>query len=73
MGHETHQSEQSDKAGFATTRWSIVIDAGRRSDAAAEAALAGLCEAYWSRKKVVRVCRSPKEAVASIVCLGSLG
>lgn len=47
MGKETHQNEQSDKAGFATTRWSIVIAAGQRSDAAAEAALAGLCEAYW--------------------------
>ncbi len=47
MGNETNQSDPSDKAGFATTRWSIVIAAGHRSDAAAEAALAGLCEVYW--------------------------
>ena len=47
MGKETQPSDPSERAGFATTRWSIVIAAGRRSDAAAEAALAGLCEAYW--------------------------
>ena len=47
MGKDPNQNEQSDNAGFATTCWGIVIAAGHRSDAAAEAALAGLCEAYW--------------------------
>ncbi len=47
MENETHPSDRSDKAAFATTRWSIVIAAGHRADAAAETALAGLCEAYW--------------------------
>jgi RNA polymerase sigma-70 factor (ECF subfamily) len=32
---------------FATTRWSIVVAAGGRATAAAHAALAQLCQAYW--------------------------
>lgn len=47
MGKELQSSDPFEKAGFATTHWSIVIAAGHRSNAAAEAALAGLCEAYW--------------------------
>lgn len=32
---------------FATTRWSLVLAAGRRSSPQAETALAELCETYW--------------------------
>ena len=32
---------------FATTQWSLVLEAGRRTAPDADAALAGLCEAYW--------------------------
>jgi RNA polymerase sigma-70 factor (ECF subfamily) len=32
---------------FATTRWSMVIDAGRNSSAGSRRALAELCEIYW--------------------------
>lgn len=36
------------KAGnFATTRWTLVLAAGRQGSAASEQALAYLCEAYW--------------------------
>lgn len=34
-------------ARFATTRWSVVIDAGREETADARAALAQLCQTYW--------------------------
>ncbi|MBI5435220.1 MAG: sigma-70 family RNA polymerase sigma factor [Planctomycetes bacterium] len=34
-------------AGFAPTRWSLVLAAGKHADAPARAALAELCEAYW--------------------------
>lgn len=37
----------SDKRRFATTRWSVVLAAGRESSAESEAALATLCETYW--------------------------
>lgn len=47
MSNQTHPSDRSDKAAFATTRWSVVIAAGHRKDPVAEAALAGLCDAYW--------------------------
>lgn len=33
---------------FATTRWTLIAAAGRLSNAASEAALAELCEVYWS-------------------------
>lgn len=33
--------------GFATTRWSVVLAAGRRGSAEAEAALERLCAQYW--------------------------
>ena len=37
----------SDRRQFATTRWSVVLAAGRESSAESEAALATLCETYW--------------------------
>jgi RNA polymerase sigma-70 factor (ECF subfamily) len=33
--------------GFATTRWSLVLAAGQKTDARSAEALAGLCEIYW--------------------------
>jgi RNA polymerase sigma-70 factor (ECF subfamily) len=33
--------------GFATTRWSVVVSAGRRTSPQSEQALAELCQAYW--------------------------
>lgn len=35
------------RARFATTRWSLVLALGDRTDQKAEAALATLCELYW--------------------------
>jgi RNA polymerase sigma-70 factor (ECF subfamily) len=32
---------------FATTRWSLVVAAGRRTDARSAEALASVCEMYW--------------------------
>jgi RNA polymerase sigma factor (sigma-70 family) len=32
---------------FATTRWSLVLSAGRKADARSADALTGLCEMYW--------------------------
>ena len=34
-------------ASFDTTRWSLVLAAGGGDRAAAQAALASLCESYW--------------------------
>jgi RNA polymerase sigma factor (sigma-70 family) len=34
-------------ARFSTTRWSLVLAAGRKSDALSTDALTGLCEMYW--------------------------
>ena len=42
----SEQSRAGD-ADFATTRWSLVLAAGRDSSPAASAALATLCERYW--------------------------
>jgi RNA polymerase sigma-70 factor (ECF subfamily) len=36
-----------DRLGFARTRWSLVLAAGRAQDPAARAALSELCAAYW--------------------------
>src|SRR3954453_9987809 len=33
--------------GFATTRWSMVLAAGKGESPDADAALAGLCQTYW--------------------------
>jgi RNA polymerase sigma-70 factor (ECF subfamily) len=42
------QSSGSANAGhFATTRWSMVLEAGHRSSPKSAAALATLCESYW--------------------------
>lgn len=42
------QSAGVERGGrFATTRWSLVLAAGRRSSPDASAALASLCEKYW--------------------------
>jgi RNA polymerase sigma factor (sigma-70 family) len=35
------------RAQFATTRWTMVLSAGRRSSPQSRAALAALCETYW--------------------------
>jgi RNA polymerase sigma-70 factor (ECF subfamily) len=40
-------SSAANRGRFATTRWSIVLDAGRTSSAGARRALAELCEIYW--------------------------
>ena len=37
----------SDRRRFATTRWSVILAAGRESSVESEAALATLCETYW--------------------------
>lgn len=34
-------------ARFTTTKWSVILRAGDRSDARSQEALASLCEAYW--------------------------
>ena len=45
---KTGQPSVSHNAGqFATTRWSIVVEAGRRSSPKAAQALATLCGIYW--------------------------
>lgn len=38
---------QGGRRDFATTRWSLVLAAGRRSTAGSRRALAALCAAYW--------------------------
>jgi RNA polymerase sigma factor (sigma-70 family) len=40
-------SKRPNRAHFATTHWSLVVDAGARATPHAEEALARLCEAYW--------------------------
>jgi DNA-directed RNA polymerase specialized sigma24 family protein len=44
---EPNPRAERQNQGFATTRWSIVVAAGRRSSPASKQALAVLCEAYW--------------------------
>ncbi len=48
MQHD-NQAVRSDRRSdsFATTRWSLVIQAGHASTTEADSALASLCEAYW--------------------------
>lgn len=36
-----------DENDFATTRWSVVLAAGRKSDPSSDRALADLCQSYW--------------------------
>ena len=45
MSHQT--SDVAHPHGFATTRWSLVLAAGRGDAPDADAALAALCEVYW--------------------------
>lgn len=45
---DPHDDDSPPRAvGFTTTRWSIVLAAGQRTDATADEALTRLCEAYW--------------------------
>src|SRR5580704_3301573 len=44
---ETQEPAFSAQRQFATTRWSLVLAAGRRSSPQSSAALATLCENYW--------------------------
>ena len=52
------------QAVFATTRWSVVLAAGKTHTPSADAALATLCEAYWSPLYafIRRAGRSPHDA-----------
>src|SRR5580704_10797452 len=45
MSHQT--SDLAHPHGFAATRWSLVLAAGRGDAPEAEAALAALCRIYW--------------------------
>ena len=42
-----HKPPPKDVGGFETTHWSIVLQAGKREDRDADAALAALCQRYW--------------------------
>jgi len=44
---EPSPPETGGTANFATTRWSVVLSAGRRGEPEAQQALALLCETYW--------------------------
>jgi RNA polymerase sigma factor (sigma-70 family) len=41
------ESSQGNRARFATTHWSMVLEAGRHSSPQAKEALATLCRVYW--------------------------
>jgi RNA polymerase sigma factor (sigma-70 family) len=45
--HEKQESGPGRAGHFATTRWSLVLAAGKRSSPQSGAALATLCETYW--------------------------
>jgi RNA polymerase sigma factor (sigma-70 family) len=47
MDGSAHSAGANGGGRFATTRWSLVIAAGRRSSPDASAALTSLCEKYW--------------------------
>lgn len=47
MDGSAHSAGVNGGGRFATTRWSLVIAAGRRSSPGASAALTSLCEKYW--------------------------
>jgi len=47
MSKTNRISVRSGAAQFATTRWSVVLSAGRESSADSKRALASLCETYW--------------------------
>ena len=46
-GISSARMSDADRARFATTRWTVVLAAGQKSDAAAADALATLCQTYW--------------------------
>ena len=47
LPHETDAAGWGGPAYFATTRWSVVLAAGKRGSDEARQALAALCETYW--------------------------
>jgi RNA polymerase sigma factor (sigma-70 family) len=47
MNHENENRDRAPAAGFATTHWSLVLRAGRKSEQTADQALAALCQQYW--------------------------
>jgi RNA polymerase sigma factor (sigma-70 family) len=47
MNHQDENRHAPAGAGFATTHWSIVLQAGRKRQPAADQALATLCQNYW--------------------------
>lgn len=47
MTSDQPSSDHVRRDGFATTRWSMVLAAGRDESPESRAALASLCEAYW--------------------------
>jgi RNA polymerase sigma-70 factor (ECF subfamily) len=47
MNSSSHLAPSPANREFDTTQWSLVLSAGERQDATAEAALAVLCERYW--------------------------
>jgi DNA-directed RNA polymerase specialized sigma24 family protein len=47
MSHEKEDSAPHGTPQFATTRWSLVISAGRKSSPVSQQALETLCETYW--------------------------
>jgi RNA polymerase sigma-70 factor (ECF subfamily) len=62
MARRTHmENEQAGQSSFATTQWSMVLAAGRRSSPDADQALATLCETYWyplyayARRRVTQI------------------
>lgn len=60
-------SPLSQRAGFATTRWSVVLAAGQRSSPAADEALATLCQTYWyPLYAFARRCGCPPEDAADL-------
>jgi DNA-directed RNA polymerase specialized sigma24 family protein len=42
-----HQTSDELHQGFASTRWSLVLEAGRGDAPECQAALAALCQIYW--------------------------
>ena len=46
-GDTGHTLREAESARFATTHWSIALQAGRRSSPDSDQALESLCRAYW--------------------------
>jgi RNA polymerase sigma factor (sigma-70 family) len=45
--HVAEQPKNNRAGNFATTRWTVVLNAGHRSSPECQAALAALCQEYW--------------------------